>query len=147
VSSAGKTSANENDASPANREERLLRRMRSLQVREEDIEETFTHSGGRGGQNVNKTSTAVVLRHRPSGLQVRCEDERSQWRNRSLARELLLDKIEARRRQAVETERARVEKLRRQKRKIPRAIRARILADKGRQAVKKQFRRAPSHDD
>ncbi len=121
--------------------------MRSLQVREEDIEETFTHSGGRGGQNVNKTSTAVVLRHRPSGLQVRCEDERSQWRNRSLARELLLDKIEARRRQAVETERARVEKLRRQKRKIPRAIRARILADKGRQAVKKQFRRAPSHDD
>ena len=97
----------------------LARRMAALGVREEDLEETFTHSGGPGGQNVNKTSTAVVLVHRPSGVQVRCEAERSQARNRIQARELLLDKIEARISQARQARRAAAELLRRQKRKTP----------------------------
>lgn len=136
----------ENRALGETREARMLRRMASLNVREEDIEETFTHSGGPGGQNVNKTSTAVVLRHRPTGLSVRCEEERSQGRNRLLARTLLLDKIEEQRREALAAEKSRQEKLRRQKRKLPRAIRARILADKGRHSVKKQFRRKPGDE-
>jgi protein subunit release factor B len=133
------------DAAPS-REARLAARMASLKIREEDLEESFTHSGGPGGQNVNKTSTAVVLKHRPTGLQVRCEEERSQARNRVLARQLLLDKIAEQRRQTRAADRSRIEKLRRQKRPRPRAIREGILKTKARQSVKKLFRRKPGEE-
>src|ERR1043165_4388221 len=94
-------------------DEELLQRMAALGIRGEDIEETFVRSGGHGGQNVNKTSTCVMLLHRPTGLQVKCQTTRHQGRNRDLARHLLLDKIESQRRQCADAERARVEKLRR----------------------------------
>ena len=71
--------------------------MRRLGVREEELEERFIRSGGPGGQNVNKVSTCVVLRHRPSGLEVRCQQERSQALNRYLARRILLRRLEAQR--------------------------------------------------
>ena len=61
-----------------------------------DFEESFARSGGPGGQHVNKVSTAVTLRHRPSGLAVTVQDSRSQSANRSLARERLLAAIEKR---------------------------------------------------
>src|SRR5437867_3289790 len=111
----------------------LSQRMAALGVREQDVEETFTRSGGHGGQHVNKTSTAVVLLHRPTGLRVRCETERSQALNRFLARRLLLDKIERQQRGFVEAERSRVEKIRRQKRKRSRRAKDRMLANKARQ--------------
>src|SRR3989442_11943797 len=107
------------DGFPVSEEKRsqLAQRMAALGVREQDIEESFTRSGGKGGQHVNKTSTAVVLLHRPTGLRVRCEMERSQALNRFLARRLLLDKIEQQQRGFVAAERSRIEKIRRQKRK------------------------------
>ena len=77
------------------KETQLAQRMAALGVREADIEETFVRSGGHGGQNVNKTSTCVMLLHRPTGLQVKCSATRQQGLNRFLARRLLLDKIEA----------------------------------------------------
>ena len=77
------------------KEAQFLRRMAALGVRETDIEESFVRSGGHGGQNVNKTSTCVMLLHRPTGLQVKCQATRQQGLNRFLARRLLLDKIEA----------------------------------------------------
>src|SRR5262252_10770900 len=70
-------------------------RMRSLGIRDIDLEETFARSSGPGGQNVNKVATAVTLRHRPSGMSVTVQDSRSQATNRKLARERLLDAIEA----------------------------------------------------
>ena len=115
--------------------------MAALGVREADLEETFVRSGGHGGQNVNKTSTCVMLLHRPTGLQVKCQATRQQGLNRFIARRLLLDKIEARQKGYVDTERARIEKIRRQKRRRSRRAKNRMLADKSHHADKKASRR------
>jgi len=120
----------------------LAQRMGALGVREADIDETFVRSGGHGGQNVNKTSTCVMLRHRPTGVQVRCQATRQQGLNRFLARRLLLDKIEALQKGRADAARARIEKIRRQKRRRSRRAKQRMLADKSHHAAKKESRRA-----
>jgi protein subunit release factor B len=124
------------------KETQLAQRMAALGVRETDLEETFVRSGGHGGQNVNKTSTCVMLLHRPTGLQVKSQATRQQGLNRFIARRLLLDKIEARQKGFVEAERARIEKIRRQKRRRSRRAKERMLADKSRQSAKKESRRS-----
>lgn len=124
------------------KEEQLAQRMAALGVRESDLEESFVRSGGHGGQNVNKVSTCVMLLHRPSGIQVKCQDTRYQGQNRLLARTLLLDKIEAVKKAARTAERAAIEKARRQKRKRSRASKNRMLADKSHRADKKASRRS-----
>lgn len=121
--------------------------MAALGVREADLEETFVRSGGHGGQNVNKTSTCVMLVHRPTGLQVKCQSSRQQGQNRLLARRLLLNKIEARRRQAAAEARAQAEKVRRQKRPRSRASKQRMLAEKSRRSDRKSFRRRPGAEE
>jgi peptide chain release factor len=126
----------------AEKEAELIRRMASLGVRESEIEETFVRSGGHGGQNVNKTSTCVMLIHHPTGLQVKCQTTRQQAQNRLLARRLLLDKIEAVRKKRVQAERARIEKIRRQKRPRSERAKERILATKSHHAAKKERRRS-----
>jgi peptide chain release factor len=130
----------------AEKETQLTLRMASLGVRETDLEETFVRSGGHGGQNVNKTATCVMLLHRPSGLQVKCQATRQQGLNRFIARRLLLDKIEEQRTGRVAAERARIEKIRRQKRRRSRRAKQRMLADKSYHAAKKQARRPVGFD-
>src|SRR4051812_32949198 len=90
----------------------LETRLKSLHVYEQDLEEQFVRSGGHGGQNVNKVSTCVILTHRPSGIVVRCEEERSQARNRVLARLRLAERLEGAARIRVAKERAAAEKVR-----------------------------------
>ncbi len=122
--------------------DQLARRMAALGVNEADIEESFVRSGGHGGQNVNKTSTCVMLVHRPTGLAVKCQETRQQGLNRFIARRLLLDKIEEKQTGQVAAQRAEIERIRRQKRKRSRRAKARMLADKAHQSEKKANRRA-----
>jgi protein subunit release factor B len=115
-------------------------RMKELGVLESELEEIFARSGGPGGQNVNKVSTAVTLRHLPSGLRVTVQDSRSQARNRRLARERLLDAIERRRQDERAVELSRREKIRRQRSPRPRALKRRILEGKRRRSKLKKLR-------
>ena len=132
------------------KEKKLLERMQALGVREKDVEEQFVRSSGAGGQKVNKISTCVLLHHRPTGIRVKCQQERSQALNRFLARRILLDKIEAKLSGANAAEEQRIAKIRRQKRKRSKRARLRLLADKHHQAEKKSFRapvRPENHND
>jgi len=128
------------------KENQLRQRMAAMGVNESDLEETFVRSGGHGGQNVNKTSTCVMLRHRPTGLQVKSQSTRQQGLNRFIARRLLLDKIEAMRKGFVDARNAQIEKIRRQKRKRSRRARDRMLADKSMHGQKKALRRTIDSD-
>jgi peptide chain release factor len=117
----------------------LADRMRKLEISETDLKETFARSSGPGGQNVNKVSTAVTLRHLPTGLSVTVQDSRSQALNRKLAWERLLDAIETAREEQRMAEIAKREKERRRKSPRPAALKRKILESKRRRAeLKKQ---------
>jgi protein subunit release factor B len=129
------------------KETALRQRMVSLGIREEDFHETFIRSSGPGGQKVNKTSSCVHLVHLPTGLSVKCQQERSQTLNRFLARRILLDRIERLRTGLVAAERMRAEKIRRQKRRRSRRAKEKTLEAKRLQSEKKSLRTRISPDE
>ncbi|MFA4920250.1 MAG: peptide chain release factor-like protein [Thermodesulfovibrionales bacterium] len=94
----------------------LRDRMEELGVLEKDIEEKFVRSSGHGGQNVNKTSTCVYLKHVPTGIGVKCMKDRSQSINRFLARRELVKRIEGLSGQSTSGD-TKIEKIRKQKAK------------------------------
>jgi len=122
----------------------LIARFARAGIRLEDLEETFARSAGPGGQNVNKVSTAVTLRHVPSGMSVTVQDSRSQAMNRKLARERLLDAIESARSRARVALRAEREKIRRRNSPRPRAVKKRILEGKRKRSNLKKLRNTVS---
>lgn len=128
------------------KEEELRQRMEGLGIREEDIEESFIRSGGKGGQHVNKTSTCVYLKHLPTGTEVKCQEGRSQGLNRYRARVLLVMKIDEMVRGEASEERQRIEKIRRQKRKRSKRAKEKMLAEKKITSEKKRLRSHVSED-
>jgi protein subunit release factor B len=126
--------------------EQLNERMARLGIFERDLVEHFIRSGGHGGQNVNKVSTCVYIKHLPTGTEVKCQKTRSQGDNRYLARVILADKLEQKilgRESAAEKERY---KIRKQKQKRSKRSKEKILKQKKIQSEKKSFRRKPNED-
>jgi protein subunit release factor B len=126
-------------SSPSDFHARKAARLAQLRLDVADFEEKFARSSGPGGQHVNKVSTAVTLRHVPTGVAVTVQDTRSQSWNRQLAWDRLLDAIERARREERAARRAEIEKKRRQNAKRPRRVKERMLEGKRRRSdIKKQ---------
>jgi protein subunit release factor B len=121
----------------------LHERMGQLGISEDDLEETFVRASGPGGQKVNKTSSCVVLKHKPTGLVIKCMESRSRELNRFLARRRLVDRIAEQEDRALSDRQQKIEKIRRQKRKRSKRAKEKVLAEKKVQADKKRMRKAP----
>ncbi len=127
------------------KEETLKAKMDSLGIKETDLEEKFIHSSKKGGQKVNKTSSCVYLKHRPTGIAVKCQEERSQALNRFLARRILVNKIESLVLGREARAQKEIEKIRRQKRKRSRRAKEKMLRYKKIRSEKKELRRIPAN--
>lgn len=125
------------------KERQLEQRLEELGIREQDLVERFVRSSGPGGQNVNKLSTCVYLKHEPSGIEVKVREERSQALNRYRARQLLAEKYEAEILRRRTEEQQRIARLRKQKRRRSRRAKEKMLEEKHRQAEKKRLRHQP----
>ena len=125
------------------KEKRLKEKMAALGIGEADITESFIRAKGPGGQNVNKTSTCVRLKHIPTGIEVKCQKERTQVLNRYIARKILVNKIENLVLGKLSEEQQRIEKLRRQKRRRSRKAKLKMLEVKRRHSEKKRLRCGP----
>jgi peptide chain release factor len=115
-------------------------RLRELGLRREDLVEKFIRSAGKGGQNVNKTSTCVYLKHLPTGIEVKCQRERSQAMNRLAALGLLAEKIAQAALRVKQARKQEREKERRRKRPRPARLKERILETKKKVGEKKRLR-------
>ncbi|MBN2245326.1 MAG: peptide chain release factor-like protein [Candidatus Aminicenantes bacterium] len=122
------------------KEDSLRMKMELLGIYEKDIVEKFVRSSGKGGQKVNKSSTCVYLKHLPTGIEVKCQRERSQSINRFLARRRLVNKIQAKILGDKSEEQKRIEKIRRQKRKRSQRAKQKMLEEKKKQSEKKEAR-------
>lgn len=119
----------------------LQARMAELGIREADLDESFILGSGSGGQKLNKTASCVQLRHRPSGLDVKCQRSRSRELNRFLARRELCERIAERLQSAISARQKEAERIRRQKRRRSRRQKNRMLADKRHRGATKTLRR------
>ena len=127
--------------------EALKRRMVSLGIREDDLIERFIRGTGHGGQKINKTSSCVYLQHQPSGIEIKCQAQRSREMNRFLARREICDRIEEIEQGRRSKRQQQIEKIRRQKRRRSRRQRQRDVVLKRQHGQKKELRRKPGGEE
>lgn len=129
------------------KEEALAARMKRCGIREEDLVEKFILGSGAGGQKINKTASCVYLKHLPTGIEVKCQRDRSRALNRYLARRELCEKLEERLFSEKSERRQKMEKIRRQKRRRSRKQQEKMLFGKKLRGSLKQSRRPPNHSN
>jgi len=128
------------------KEEEISRFMEKLGIKEDDLVEKFILGSGRGGQNLQKTSSCVYLKHIPTGLEVKCQKDRSRALNRLFARRLLCEKYQEIILEEKSKKQQANEKIRRQKRTRSRKQKAKMLDDKKQHAEKKSLRSRPDEN-
>jgi peptide chain release factor len=121
----------------------LHTRMQEIGIKEEDLIEKFILGSGSGGQKINKTSSCVYLKHIPSGIEIKCQKERSREMNRYYARKELCQRLEEKDKNIQSERQMLVEKIRRQKRRRSRRSKEKMLANKKHHAQKKNLRKSP----
>lgn len=128
-------------AFPVELNEHLQKKADSLRVYPHDITEQFVRGSGKGGQKINKTSSCVLLKHLPTGIEVRCQKHREQSKNRLSAYKLLILKIEekilGRQSQKAQT----IFKLRKQKQKRSKRAKEKMLERKHQRSDVKENRK------
>lgn len=122
------------------KQKKLQQKMKKLGIKEDDLEEKFIRSQGKGGQKVNKSSTCVYLKHIPTGISVKCQKERYQGLNRFIARKLLTSKIETFFLGKESEEKKKIYKIKKQKQKRSKRAKEKILEEKKKQSEKKTSR-------
>lgn len=127
--------------------ETLSMRLERLGVKESDLIEKFILGSGSGGQKINKTSSCVYLKHEPSGIEIKCQRERSRELNRYYARQELCEKLEEQISKEKSKKQKEFEKIRRQKRRRSRRQKEKMVAEKRQLSTKKSLRRPPSENN
>jgi len=122
------------------KEKALKNKLDSLGIKESDLEEKFIRSSGSGGQKVNKTSNCVYLKHIPSGIEIKCQQERSQALNRFFARRILIEKIKEITLKEKSAKQKQISKIRKQKQKRSKRAKEKMLNNKKLQSEKKKLR-------
>ncbi|MDN3503965.1 MAG: peptide chain release factor-like protein [Rhabdochlamydiaceae bacterium] len=125
----------------------LSNRMTKVGISEDDLIEKFILGSGKGGQKVNTTSSCVYLKHVPTGLEVKCQKERSRELNRYYARRLLCEKLEEIILKEKSERKKALEKLRKQKKRRSRKHKAKLVEDKREHSKVKNFRKPPKMED
>ena len=125
----------------------LQERMERLGIKSEDLREKFILASGRGGQKLHKTASCVYLKHLPTGIEIKCQKDRSRAMNRFLARRKLCERIEANILKIKTEKQKLIEKLRRQKKRRSRKQKEKMLEEKRRQSEKKALRRPPREEN
>ena len=124
-----------------NKEQELVERMKRLGIKEEDLVEKFILGFGKGGQKINKTSSCVYLKHLPTRIEVKCQQDRSRELNRFFARRKLCEKIEDIVLKEKSAKRQAIEKIRRQKRRRSHRAQEKVLASKKHRSEIKKLRK------
>jgi len=129
------------------KKEDLEKKMLLLGISEDDLIEKFILGSGSGGQKINKTSSCVYLKHIPSGIEIKCQKERSRELNRFIARRELCLRIEERDQNVISKRQQEIEKVRRQKKRRSRRSKEKMLEDKKTHSTIKNLRKSPKRDN
>lgn len=127
--------------------EKLKTWMRDLQIQDEDLVERFIVGSGRGGQKLHKTASTVYLNHKPSGIEVKCQESRSREDNRFFARVRLCEKLQTMISDVKTKAQQDIEKIRRQKKRRSRRSKLKMVDEKTRRGRQKLFRKKIQSDE
>ena len=125
----------------------LKKKMKKLNIIENDLIEKYVLGSGRGGQKIQKTHNCVYLKHKPTGIEIKCQQERSRALNRYLARRLLCQKIEEKIFKEKSEKQKKLFKIRKQKKRRSRKAKQKMIEEKKKLSQKKEFRKLPKSEE